>query len=216
MESFHKERHRKIAHCNPDRRRKTSASLAVNPYREGHTLLGGVLYRARPLEGVVVADYEYHWVWSDGSEEEVVKHLFTVFADVWKHLAAKKCVQCDPIVTGIGISTFDIHFLAAKCQEYAVAPLDIIYETICKLWVVDLSAAGIVFLQIPRPVLHPSTHNELANGFLDERNQMPTGKRVWDMADEKDYAADERCEGEVREMVALMTAMMEQCHKGYV
>lgn len=43
-----------------DRRRRTGASLAVNPHRDGHTLLGGVVYRARPLTGDVVCDYEHH------------------------------------------------------------------------------------------------------------------------------------------------------------
>jgi len=197
-----------------DRKRKDGSSLAVNPYREGHTLLGGVIYRARPLEDVVVEDFTHYWVWRDGSEEEVVKHLFAVFSDVWKHISAKKRIHCDPLVFGIGISTFDLPFLAAKCREYAVAPPEVIYETVCKLRVVDLATAGIGFLQIPRPVLHPCTHNELANGFLGERDQKPTGKHVWNMADGKEYAAiEERCEGEVREMVALMNAMTTQCQK---
>ena len=112
-----------------DRKRKTGASLAVNPYREGHTLLGGVIYRARPLEDVVIADFEHHWIWRDGSEEKVVKHLFSIFSDAWKHVATKKRVYCDPLVLGIGISTFDLPFLAAKSQAYHVAPPEITYET---------------------------------------------------------------------------------------
>lgn len=197
-----------------DRRRKNGASLAVNPYREGHTLLGGVIYRARPLEGTVITDFAHHWIWRDGSEEEVVKHLFAVFSDSWKHISTKKRIHCDPLVFGIGISTFDLPFFTTKCREYAVAPPEVIYETVCKLRVVDLATAGIGFLQIPRPVLHPCTHNELANRFLGERNQKPTGKRVWDMMDEKEYGAiEERCEGEVREMVALMNAMTSLCQK---
>ncbi len=105
-------------------------------------------------------------------------------------------------------------FLAAKCWEYAVAPPEVICETVCKLRVVDLATASIGFLWIPRPVLHPCTHNELANGFLGNRDQKPTEKRVWGMADEKKYAAiEERCEGEVREMVALIHAMTAQCQK---
>ena len=52
-----------------DRKRKYGASLAVNPYREGHTLLGGVIYRARPLEGVVVEDFTHHWVWQGTAQK---------------------------------------------------------------------------------------------------------------------------------------------------
>lgn len=153
-------------------------------------------------------------MWKDGSEEAVVANLYQIFADTWKHFRAKKCAEFDPVVAGIGISTFYIPFLAAKCQEFQVASPEEIYETICKLRVADLATAGIGFLQISRPVLHPCTHNELANGFLGERDQKPTGKRVWTMADEKDYdGIEERWEGEVREMVALMDAMLGMCRK---
>ncbi|MDU9376902.1 hypothetical protein McpSp1_15390 [Methanocorpusculaceae archaeon Sp1] len=197
-----------------DRRRKTGASLSVNPYRKDHTLLGGVVYRSRPLLDEVSANYQHHWIWNDGSEEEVVKNLYHHFTEVWKPLAAKKRIHCDPIVAGIGISTFDMPFLTAKCLEYEVAAPEEIYETICKVRVVDLATAGIGFLQIPRPVLHPCTHNELANGLLGIRDQKPTGKRVWEMADEKDYSGiEKRCEEEVREMVALMNAMKAACEK---
>ena len=104
-----------------DRKRKTGASLAVNPYREGHTLLGGVIYRARPLEDVVIADFEHHWIWRDGSEEKVVKHLFFIFSAAWEQGAPKKSVYCDPLRLGVGIYTFDLPFLATESQESQVA-----------------------------------------------------------------------------------------------
>ena len=78
----------------------------------------------------------------------------------------------------------------------------------------DLATAGIGFLQIPRPVLHPCTHNELANGFLGDRDQKPTGKRVWEMADELEYAEiEKRGEGEGREEVAMRNVMTGRSEK---
>ncbi len=55
-----------------DRRKRIGASLAVNAFREGHTLLGGVVYGGRPLAGEVVLDYAHYWMWREGGEKEVV------------------------------------------------------------------------------------------------------------------------------------------------
>lgn len=195
-----------------DRRRRTGASLAVNPFRPDHTLLGGVVYRVRPLTGEILSRYEHHWVWEDGDERAVVSALYGIFADTWRHVAGKRTFQADPVVAGVGIATFDLPFLMAKCQQYAVAPPEEVYETLGKMRVLDLSVAGIGFLHPDRPVLHPCTHNELANGLLGERPQKPTGKCVWEMMDGGEYAAiAARCEGEVREMVQLMGVMLQRC-----
>jgi len=196
-----------------DRKRKTGASLAVNPYREGHTLLGGVVYGSRPLMNEVVLDYSHHWIWREGGEKEVVSSFYNIFADMWSGLKTKKMIQADPVVCGIGISTFDMPFLLTKCLQYEVAPPEEIYETLGKCRVVDLSVAGIGFVPTHNPILHPCTHNQLANALLPKRESKPTGKKVWDMVDAKDYAAVERrCEGEVREMVEIAAQMLNsQC-----
>ena len=196
-----------------DRRRKTGPSLAVNPYRENHTLLGGVFYLCRPLTGEVVLDYAHHWMWNEGSEKEVVASLYRIFADMWSGLKMKKLFQADPVVCGVGISTFDMPFLFTKCLQYKVAPPDEIYDTLGKCRVLDLSVAGIGFVPTHNPILHPCSHNELADALLPERERKPTGKKVWDMIDAKDYdAVEKRCEGEVREMVEIAAKMLNnQC-----
>ena len=195
-----------------DRRRRTGDSLAVNPYRPDHTLLGGVVYRVRPLTGVVLSSYEHHWIWEGGGDREVVFSLYRLFADTWRAVSGKRTFHADPVVAGVGIATFDLPFFMAKCLQYTVAPAVEVYETIGKMPFLDLSTAGIGFLHLNSPILHPCTNNELADEFLGERARKPTGKCVWDMADAQEYAAiAERCEGEVREMVLLMDAMLQRC-----
>jgi hypothetical protein len=190
-----------------DRKRKSGASLAVNPFKPDHTLLGGVVCCVKPLSETSVPRYSHHWIW-ESSEEEVAASLYAEFSGVWKRVIRKRHMHADPVVAGIGISVFDLPFLLCKCLLHEIAPPEDIYETLCKFRVLDLSAAGIGFVKSGHPVLYPCTHNELADSLLGERVQKPTGKRVWDFVDEKQYPAiARRCEGEVREMAAIMTAM---------
>ncbi|HJJ33730.1 MAG TPA: hypothetical protein O0X19_05085, partial [Methanocorpusculum sp.] len=73
---------------------------------------------------------------------------------------------------------------------------------------VDLSTAAIGML--PRSRLYPVPHNRMADYFLPERKEKPTGKIVWQMADEKEYPQiAARCETEVREMKDIASAMLK-------
>lgn len=194
-----------------DRKRKTGASLAVNPFRPGHTLLGGVFHLSRPRLGDVLTkpEFEHHWVWDEGDEAEVVASLYAIFSGMRRRAGLKKQHHADPVVTGVGISMFDMPCILSKCLAYEVAPADEIYETVCKFRVVDLAVAGIGLLPSKSPLLYPRTHNALADAFLPERAKKPTGKVVWEMADEKDYAGiAARCEGEVKEMKLLAERML--------
>ncbi|MBR4988185.1 MAG: hypothetical protein IKY81_05985 [Methanocorpusculum sp.] len=196
-----------------DRKRKTGASLAVNPFREGHTLLGGVFHLTRPRLGETLTKpaFEHHWVWDEGDEAEVVSSIYNLFSGMRKRASLKKQHHADPVVAGVGIAQFDMPCILAKCLAHETAPADEIYETICKVRVVDLAVAGIGFLPSSSPLLYPRTHNALADRFIPERIKKPTGKVVWEMADEKDYAGiAARCEGEVKEMVILAERMLAE------
>ena len=194
-----------------DRKRKTGASLAVNPFRQGHTLLGGVFHLSRPRTGEVLTspEFEHHWVWDEGDEAEVVASIYALFSGMRRRSSVKKSHQAESVVAGVGISMFDMPCILAKCLAHEVAPADEIYETVCKFRVVDLAVAGIGLLPANKPVLYPRTHNALADTFIPERVKKPTGKVVWEMAEEKDYAGiAARCEGEVKEMVLLAERML--------
>ncbi len=193
-----------------DRKRTTGPSLAINPFRKDHTLLGGVFHLSRPRMGEILTkpEYEHHWVWDEGDEGEVVASIYQLFSGMRKRASVKKQHHADPVVVGVGIAQFDMPALFAKCLAHETAPADEIYETICKVRVVDLAVAGIGFLKSDSPLIYPKTHNALADFFIPEREKKPTGKVVWEMADEKDYVGIAvRCEGEVREMVTLAERM---------
>ncbi|HJJ29417.1 MAG TPA: hypothetical protein O0W87_00240 [Methanocorpusculum sp.] len=195
-----------------DRIKRTGASLAVNAFREGHTLLGGVVYSGRPLVGEVALNYAHYWMWREGGEKEVVTSLYQVFSRMWANVKNKKMIQADPVVCGVGISTFDMPFLLMKCLQYKVAPREEIYDTIGKCRVVDLAVAGIGFVSTGSPILHPCSHNQLADALLPKRERKPNGKKAWEMMDAKEYdAIERRCEAEVREMVEISNRMLLSC-----
>ncbi|HJJ28484.1 MAG TPA: hypothetical protein O0X70_03735 [Methanocorpusculum sp.] len=192
-----------------DRRRRYGTSLTVNPYKPEHTLLGGVFSLKNPATGEVYADFAHHWTWREGGEEEVVQSIYALFAGIRARIRDKPAHAADPVICGIGIGTFDMPFLYTKFLQYQVAPPEEIYEVFCKNRVVDLSVAGIGFLQKQAPLLHPRAHNELADRFVPDRDRKPTGKVVWEMYDDREFAAIEsRCEGEVREMAKIYEALL--------
>lgn len=196
-----------------DRKRTCGASLAVNPFRAGHELLGGVFYLQRPLTGEVLTSpaFEHHWIWDEGDEAETVASVYSIFSGMRQRAARKKPHDADPAAVGVGISMFDMPFLLAKFLTFETAPKDEIYETLCKVRVVDLGTAGIGFVHSGEPELYPRTHNALADALLPDRARKPTGKVVWEMMDEGEYAGiAARCEGEVREMVQIAEAMVKK------
>lgn len=197
------------AYVPREERKRSSLSLAVNPYRKGHTLLGGVFHLFHPATGEVITtpEYEHHWLWKDGDEAETVFNIYQIFSGMHERAAGKKKFAADPVVCGVGIANFDMPFICAKCMEYETAPKDEIYESVCKFRVVDLNTAALGF--VPGKELYPIPHNRIADYFLPARCEKPTGKVVWDMADDKEYSAIEtRCETEVREMKEIVCAML--------
>lgn len=192
-----------------DRKRRSGTSLTVNPYRAEHTLLGGVFSLKNPVTGEVIEDFTHHWVWNEGSEKEVVKNVYDIFSGIRDRIKNKPAFCADPVISGIGISTFDMPFLYTKFLQYNVAAPEEIYEVFCKNRILDLSVAGIGFMYEKTPVLHPRPHNLLADRFIPERNKKPTGKVVWELYDEGEFTAiEERCDGEVHEMSEIYEALL--------
>jgi len=187
-----------------DRKSKDGTSLAVNPYLPGHSLLGGVFYLYRPLTDEILLSYEHHWIWNDGSEKKLLNEIYSIFSAMRKRASGKKPHEAEPTLVGVGITHFDLPFLFARCIEQEIAPKEEIYQILTKFRIIDLSSAGIPLLHRDKSFLYPVSHNALADTLLPERNKKPTGKVVWEMADEKEYTnIEKRCEGEVREIVDM-------------
>ena len=105
----------------PEKDRRVSGfSLAVNPHRAGHTLLGGVFHLFRPVTGEIlsVPDFEHHWVWDEGDEAETVASVYRIFEGMRRRSYGKKRFAADPVVSGAGIANFDMPFIYAKCLQY--------------------------------------------------------------------------------------------------
>ena len=193
-------------------RRKNGVSLAVNPYRPGHILLGGVFHIYRPLTGETVTDpaYTHEWLWDRKSEHDLVKEIYSLFSGMRARAAGKKSYYAEPCLAGVGIVHFDLPYLTAKCIEHAVAPADEIYDTMTKFRVIELTSAGIGYLPKQTPWLYPVSHNAMADALLPERENKPTGKVVWDMYDEKNFAGiAQRCEAEVKEIKGIAEKLQE-------
>ncbi|HJJ95702.1 MAG TPA: hypothetical protein O0W79_03900 [Methanocorpusculum sp.] len=195
-----------------DRRKRNGISLAVNPYRPGHTLLGGVFHIYCPLTGDVVTNpsFTHQWLWDKRSEKNLIEDIYSLFLGMRTRAAGKKSYYAEPCLAGVGIVHFDLPYLIAKCIEYNVAPAADVYDTMTKFRVIELTSAGIGYLPKLTPWLYPVSHNAMADALLSEREEKPTGKVVWDMYDEKNYAdIAKRCESEVKEIKGVAEKLQE-------
>ncbi|MDO8841543.1 hypothetical protein, partial [Methanocalculus sp.] len=107
----------------PLRRRPRIASLAANPHLPGVYLIGGVFCRCNPFQ-MEKREVKEHWIWETGSEKELLRSIYSLFRESWESLTGKKRDEADLILTGIGISTFDIPFLYSRALLHSIAPAE--------------------------------------------------------------------------------------------
>ena len=204
-----------------DAQKSTYGSLLANPGRPGQKILGGsfcllestdVRHWPSKMEDIEIENF---WIWQyDDDEKKMLEDILQYFKRSWGELEGKKDREADLITCGIGISRFDMPILAYRCNELGVASNDETWELFFTTKQVDLSNVGIAY---PSErdlngswVLYPKTANELCKEF-DLDSLKPSGKRVWDMYDMKDYdGIQKRTEGEVRDTVALYKKMRKR------
>jgi len=204
-----------------DAQKSTYGSLLANPGRSGQKILGGCFCL---LESTNVTNWpskvediemKNFWIWEyDDNEKKMLEDILQYFKDSWGVLKGKKDWEADLITCGIGISRFDLPILAYRCNELGVATNEETWELFFTTKQVDLSNVGIAYANQRDLkgswVLYPKTANELCKEF-DLKSVKPSGKRVWDMYDEKDFLGiQKRTEGEVRDTVDLYRKMRKR------
>lgn len=201
--------------------KSTYGSLLANPGRSGQKILGGSFcllestdVKKWPLK-VEDIEMKNFWIWEyDDNEKKMLEDILQYFKDSWGVLKGKKDREADLITCGIGISRFDLPILAYRCNELGVATNEETWELFFTTKQVDLSNVGIAYANKRDLkgswVLYPKTANELCKEF-DLNSVKPSGKKVWDMYDEKDFVGiQKRTEGEVRDTVALYRNMRKR------
>ena len=204
-----------------DAQKSTYGSLLANPGRSGQKILGGSFCL---LESTNVKNWPSNldeiemtnfWIWEyDDDEKKMLEAILQFFKDSWSTLKGKKDREADLITCGIGISRFDLPILAYRCNELGVATNENTWELFFTTKQVDLSNIGIAYANKRDMkgswVLYPKTANELCKEF-GVNSVKPTGKKVWDMYEEKDFLGiQKRTEGEVRDTVALYKNMRKR------
>lgn len=196
----------------PSDRHRRGASLLLNPFREGHIILGGVFSRVFPLKekfpiGSQTSLTQF-WLWQVGSEVDLLKAIYSYFQESWKPLQNKEPGQADLIAVGIGISRLDIPALFSRSLIHHIAPRSDLFSCYFNLKTVDLSDVG-VLLPPRSPVLYPRTANEIARHF-DLPEDKKSGKQVWDQYDTGDYASIEmRTKEEVQNMIHIYNSLIQ-------
>lgn len=113
--------------------------------------------------------------------------IYDYFRESWKLIEGKSPDNPDLIVTGTGISRFDIPMLFVKSIIYNIDSHENLFDAYFKTKIVDLGDVGIpLFTKNPWPVLYPKPANALA-ARLGINVHKTSGKGVWDMYDAGDY-----------------------------
>lgn len=167
-------------------RSKGQFSMKANAANPDHILLGGVFRRDFPL---LKKDYGYEqfWGWKKEEEKQTLEKIYSFFQESWKMIDGKSSRHPDLIVSGTGISRFDLPALLVKSMEHNIDSKENLFNTYFKTKIVDLGEVGIpLFSRNPSPVLYPKTANALVSR-LGINARKASGKSVWDMYDGADY-----------------------------
>jgi hypothetical protein len=208
----------------PESQSSRFGSLLANPGRPGQRILGGSFCLMESVDvgrwppRVEEIELRNFWIWDYEDEKSMLLAMIEYLRGCWSTLEGKKDREADLILCGIGLSRFDVPVIAFRCNELEVASSEEIWELLFTTKQVDLSNVGIAFpSQKDREaswVLYPKTANELCREFGVESTK-PSGKRVWDMFEEGDYAGIQaRTEGEVRNLLSLYKRMRKVIFSG--
>lgn len=192
----------------PEDRDRPGASLLANPYKENHFFLGGVFRRHFPLKPRSSDDESRHfWIWRLENEENVLRLIYEMFQRSWERLKDKDPMQADLIVSGIGISRFDLPMLFIRSLKYHFASPEELFECYFKLKQVDLSNVGIGFFTLGVDVFYPKTANQLLRRFGIRKEKL-SGMNVWQLYDNGDFRKIElRTDEEVCDCVEIYRRM---------
>lgn len=178
------------------------------------SLLGGVFVRFYPLNPsrndkkltIFADDLDPH------KEKSRLQQVYSFFRESWGLLSYKSQNDPDLITIGTGISRLDLSGLYTRSMINSIDNIPNLYETYMKTKIVDLSEAGIPYMNRNRPrLLYPVSTNSLAARFNLETNRKDTGKTVWEMADAGDFKGIEaRTESEVGVLRMLYDAMVNK------
>lgn len=195
-------------------RERPGASLLSNPFREGHSLLGGVFCRHFPArKGSQWEEYRPYWVWREGDEETVLRRIYEMFMESWERMRDKDPMQADLILCGIGISRFDIPVIFFRSMQYDFASHEDLFECYFKTKHVDLSDVGIPLFNHVGPVFYPKTANLLMKR-LGIRKEKESGMRVWEMYDAgKHEEIERRTSDEINDCREIYEKMRHQVFK---
>ncbi|MFW9996613.1 MAG: hypothetical protein ACFFD4_31510 [Candidatus Odinarchaeota archaeon] len=198
----------------PQDREKVWPSLKANPHSYGHFLLGGVFAEAIPYSSSI-ENYDIHqfWLWREGcSEEQLLKKIYDYLSSAWERADLEnipiKLSQKDLILAGINIANIDLPYLYNRMNKYQIATSEELFSVILPVKVIDLSQIGTLLFKNGN-ILYPPTTNGLKHRLQLTTPDKPSGSKVWDQFDTKDYQGiEQRTMQEVEDFILMYEQLL--------
>ncbi len=196
--------------------------LRVNPCKEGHHLVGGVLVNMNrdPRRSVPREQYfQQFWAWKEDKnyhptanhargEKLVLKKIFNFFQRSWNFLSAnstRKRKRLQLMLLGTGIARVDLPFLFIRSQKHQIAPDDVLFQTYLAGYPIDMTNVGLgrkEAFESPGAIKPIATSELMAT--CNMKSSKESGMIVWDWVDQKEYQrVEERTLKEVKINIQL-------------
>lgn len=192
-----------------------SDTLAANPCKEGHLLLGGTFLNYKPLKSKKKEQLAEFWLWNFKSEKELVGRIVKYFEEAWE-LALGEKGQAELTLCGIGISRVDIGYLYSKAMQYKIRPNEVLFKLFYNVRMIELECVAIPFFRAEHNMLIGKSTKDLLKLFNISRNRKH-GSSVWQNYEYKKFnKIEERNKNEVNDMLAMYKAIYTKLGKKHL
>lgn len=179
-----------------------SNTLAANPCKANHLLLGGTFLNYKPLKNEKNEQMEEFWIWNFKSEKALVERIVQYFEKAWNLISEEKN-QTELTLCGIGISRVDIGYLYSKAMHYKVRSNDVLFRLFYNVRIIELESVGIPFYKPEHNMILSKNTKELLTLFDIPRDRK-YGSSVWQNYEYKKYKKiEERNRNEVSDMFTM-------------
>jgi len=190
-------------------------SLRANPYSPGHFLIGGVFAEAIPYSpSITDYDIQHFWIWRENfSEKQMLEKIFNYLVEAWDRAEFEeipiKVPRKDLVLSGINIANVDLPYLFARMNEHHIASPEELFSVTLPVKIVDLSQIGTILFK--NNILYPPTTNGLKKYLKLTTPVKPSGTKVWDQFDSKDYKGIERrTMQEIEDFIGIYARLREK------
>lgn len=196
----------------PKSAQQSEFKMKTNPASDDHLLLGGVFYQGDLPTTINRNNFQSLWIWNmPGFDKDNPSRAEQKLIEIINKIFRGELETQDTVKTvGIGTARFDLPALFAKSQQHKIATNETLYRRFLLGFPIDLSMAGVGFVDHAPYGLEPVPANTLYNQF-GITTEKAAGSSVWEKYEFEQYKQiEQRTEQEVEHCIRLYSMLAEE------